>query len=156
MFCFILVQQQTGGAMLLCCWIFHKINPSWLQDTVSCNLSLMKLMQYVRFQVFTAVTMKNVIFWDVTPCGSCKNWCFRGMYCLDHHGNTVIVLNNKALCHDNIWWSEASVLGGMGCQLHSVPTFLWRKHFQYLFYRGLAGARANLDAMERSISYLYC
>jgi hypothetical protein len=22
------------------------------------------------------VTMKNVIFWDVTPCGSCKNWYF--------------------------------------------------------------------------------
>jgi hypothetical protein len=27
----------------------------------------------VRFEVFTAVTMKNAIFWDVTPCGSCKN-----------------------------------------------------------------------------------
>jgi hypothetical protein len=23
--------------------------------------------------MFMAVTMKNVIFWDVTPCGSCKN-----------------------------------------------------------------------------------
>jgi hypothetical protein len=28
---------------------------------------------YVRFKVFTAVTMKNAVFWDVTPCGSCKN-----------------------------------------------------------------------------------
>jgi hypothetical protein len=27
----------------------------------------------VRFEVFRAVTMKNGIFWDVTPCGSCKN-----------------------------------------------------------------------------------
>jgi hypothetical protein len=27
----------------------------------------------VRFEVFTAVTMKNDVFWDVTPCGSCKN-----------------------------------------------------------------------------------
>jgi hypothetical protein len=27
----------------------------------------------VRFEVFTAVTMKNCVFWDVTPCGSCKN-----------------------------------------------------------------------------------
>jgi hypothetical protein len=27
----------------------------------------------VRFEVFTAVTMKNAVFWDVTPCGSCKN-----------------------------------------------------------------------------------
>jgi hypothetical protein len=25
----------------------------------------------VRFEVFTAVTMKNAVFWDVTPCGSC-------------------------------------------------------------------------------------
>jgi hypothetical protein len=27
----------------------------------------------VRFEVFTAVTMKNGVFWDVTPCGSCKS-----------------------------------------------------------------------------------
>jgi hypothetical protein len=26
--------------------------------------------QDVRFEVFTAVTMKNGIFWVVTPCGS--------------------------------------------------------------------------------------
>jgi hypothetical protein len=28
---------------------------------------------YVRFVIFTAVTMKNTVFWDVTPYGSCKN-----------------------------------------------------------------------------------
>jgi hypothetical protein len=28
---------------------------------------------YIRFEVFTAVTMKNDVFWDVKPCGSCKN-----------------------------------------------------------------------------------
>jgi hypothetical protein len=56
---------------------------------------------FLRFEVFTAVTMKNVVFWDiktefvlhrrhtavtmkngvfwvVTPCGSCKNRRFRG------------------------------------------------------------------------------
>jgi hypothetical protein len=27
----------------------------------------------VRLEVFTAVTMKNGVFWDVRPCGSCKN-----------------------------------------------------------------------------------
>jgi hypothetical protein len=31
-----------------------------------------------RFEVFTAVTMKNDVFWDVTPCGSCKNRRFGG------------------------------------------------------------------------------
>jgi hypothetical protein len=27
----------------------------------------------LRFEVFAAVTMKNDVFWDVTPRGSCKN-----------------------------------------------------------------------------------
>jgi hypothetical protein len=27
----------------------------------------------VRFEVFTAVTVKNAVFWDVTPCDSCNN-----------------------------------------------------------------------------------
>jgi hypothetical protein len=31
-----------------------------------------------RFEVFTAVTMKNGVFWDVMPCGSCKNRRFGG------------------------------------------------------------------------------
>jgi hypothetical protein len=32
----------------------------------------------VKFEDFTAVTMKNVVFLDVTPCGSCKNRRFEG------------------------------------------------------------------------------
>jgi hypothetical protein len=35
-------------------------------------------LQHVRFEVFTAVTMKNVVFWDVMPCDSCKNQRFGG------------------------------------------------------------------------------
>jgi hypothetical protein len=27
----------------------------------------------IGFEVFTAVTMKNAVFWDVSPCGSYKN-----------------------------------------------------------------------------------
>jgi hypothetical protein len=30
-------------------------------------------MDLVRFEIFMVVTMKNGVFWDVTPCGSCKN-----------------------------------------------------------------------------------
>jgi hypothetical protein len=26
----------------------------------------------IKFEVFTAITMKNAVFWDVTPCGSCE------------------------------------------------------------------------------------
>jgi hypothetical protein len=32
----------------------------------------------VRFEVFTALTMKNGVFWDVTPSHSCKNRRFGG------------------------------------------------------------------------------
>jgi hypothetical protein len=32
----------------------------------------------VRFEVFTAGTVKNDVFLDVTPCGSCKNRRFGG------------------------------------------------------------------------------
>jgi hypothetical protein len=38
--------------------------------------------QKLWFKVFKAVTMKNAVFWDVMPCGSCKNRRFRGMWCL--------------------------------------------------------------------------
>jgi hypothetical protein len=31
-----------------------------------------EMMNIVRLEVSTTVTMKNGIFWDVTPCGSCK------------------------------------------------------------------------------------
>jgi hypothetical protein len=34
----------------------------------------------VRFEVFTAVTLKNGVFWDVMLCGSCKNRRFGGTY----------------------------------------------------------------------------
>jgi hypothetical protein len=30
----------------------------------------------LRSEVFTAVTMKNSVFWDVKPCGPCKTQCF--------------------------------------------------------------------------------
>jgi hypothetical protein len=40
----------------------------------------------VRFEVFTTVTMKNVVFWDVTPRGSCKNRRLGGTYHLHHQG----------------------------------------------------------------------
>jgi hypothetical protein len=33
---------------------------------------------FVRFEVFTAVSMKNGVFWDITPCGYCKNRRFGG------------------------------------------------------------------------------
>jgi hypothetical protein len=44
----------------------------------------------VRFEVFKAVTMKNGVFWDVTPCGSCKNRRFgrKSPFLQEPHGIT--------------------------------------------------------------------
>jgi hypothetical protein len=36
-----------------------------------------------------AVTMKNVVFWDVAPCGSCVNRRFEGMYRLHIQGRKI-------------------------------------------------------------------
>jgi hypothetical protein len=59
----------------LLCYVF--VTP-WLSKTSAFWLSLNTSGQNVRSEVFTAVTMKNGVFWDVTPCGSCKNRRFEG------------------------------------------------------------------------------
>jgi hypothetical protein len=40
----------------------------------------------LRFQVFTAVTTKDVVFFYVTQCDSCMNQRFVGIYCLNDQG----------------------------------------------------------------------
>jgi hypothetical protein len=47
-----------------------------------------------RVEVFTAVTMKNVVFWDVTPCFSRKNRRF---------GGTLLSLATDARCEDLVF-----------------------------------------------------
>jgi hypothetical protein len=45
-----------------------------IQVRIKCSRHVL----YITFEVFTTVTMKNGIIWDVTPCGSCKNRRFGG------------------------------------------------------------------------------
>jgi hypothetical protein len=52
---------------------------------------------YVRFEVFTAVTVKNGVFWHITPCGVCKNRRFAGTYRLVHPGDKNWWTRDKAL-----------------------------------------------------------
>jgi hypothetical protein len=46
-----------------------------------------KSLFFVRLEVFTAMAMKNGVFRDVIPCGSCKNQHFGGMNRLYHQGD---------------------------------------------------------------------
>jgi hypothetical protein len=48
----------------------RKLYSYW--PTISRNAICRKDRFYIRFEVFTAVTMKNGVFWVVTPCGSCR------------------------------------------------------------------------------------
>jgi hypothetical protein len=43
----------------------------------------------VRFEVFTAVTMKNAVFWNVEPYRSCLKWRFGGTYRLHLQGRKI-------------------------------------------------------------------
>jgi hypothetical protein len=46
----------------------------------------------VRFEVFTAVTLKNDVLWDVVPCRSCVNRRFGGTYRLHRPGRKICAL----------------------------------------------------------------
>jgi hypothetical protein len=50
---------------------------------------LRNLLKYVRFEAFTAVTMKNVVFWDVALCRSSVNRRFGGTYRLHLQGRKI-------------------------------------------------------------------
>jgi hypothetical protein len=50
---------------------------------------LKQIVTYARFEVFTAVTIKNAIFWDVAPCTSCVNQRFGGTYRLHLQGRRI-------------------------------------------------------------------
>jgi hypothetical protein len=48
-----------------------------------------KIAIVVRFEAFTAVTMKNIVFWDVALCRSCVNRRFGGTYRLHLRGRKI-------------------------------------------------------------------
>jgi hypothetical protein len=49
--------------------------------------------------VWTSEWMKNGVFWVVTPCGSCKNRCFRGTWRLLHQGDKNLWTRNITSCN---------------------------------------------------------
>jgi hypothetical protein len=62
----------------------------------------------VKFEVFTAVTMKYAVFWGVMLRGSCKNRRFEGTYRLHRQGKKneelrtpLAVTSNKQLATRN-------------------------------------------------------
>jgi hypothetical protein len=60
--------------------------------------------------------MKNAVFWDVTPCGSCKNSRFEGTYHPHHQGEKLFTakfpssLFLSTLIMETILYSKTSFL----------------------------------------------
>jgi hypothetical protein len=62
-------------------WLFTQSFLSHsFQIIVHLSFLYSKLYYFLISWIFTEVTMKNAMSWNVTPCGSCKNRCFRGNY----------------------------------------------------------------------------
>jgi hypothetical protein len=54
----------------------------------------------VRFEVLAEVTMKNAVFWDVMPCGACKNRRF-GESCIHYQGVKISEMRLQLLVTAN-------------------------------------------------------
>jgi hypothetical protein len=79
--------------------------------------------RYVRSEVFTAVTMKNAVFWDVVPCGYCVNRRFGGAYRLHHQDlNHLITLIPRSRI------SYTLKMEAIGSSEMSVNTIATRRH----------------------------
>jgi hypothetical protein len=61
--------------------------------------SYKKTFVFLRFEAFAVVTMKNSIFWDVTPCGSCRIRNLRGTYRIHRRGGKIHRARNNVSSH---------------------------------------------------------
>jgi hypothetical protein len=59
--------EQTHFITFISCW------GAYVWSFFCSCLSKYNKGHYIRFRFFTAMTMKNAVFWDATPCSSCKN-----------------------------------------------------------------------------------
>jgi hypothetical protein len=67
-----------GGDYEECRLLGYKHPVRTSQETHYVSTTESSQLMLCKFEVFTAVTMKNAVFWDVTLFGSCKNRRFGG------------------------------------------------------------------------------
>jgi hypothetical protein len=67
--------------------LFPYFTPSKISQTSKSNVLMKRKFEQAyceRFEVFTALALKNAVYWVVTPRGSCEIRCFEGT-CRLHH-----------------------------------------------------------------------
>jgi hypothetical protein len=72
------------------------------KSTYTCISKMYSNVILARFEVFMAVTMKNSVFWDVMPCGSCKNRRFRGTYRFHHQSGKPHGVTSQKMAFLNV------------------------------------------------------
>jgi hypothetical protein len=60
------------------------------QKTLRLRYKVQPVNALLRLEIFTAASMKNGVFWDVKPCGFCKNRRFGGKYRLHHKSDRLL------------------------------------------------------------------
>jgi hypothetical protein len=90
-----------------CCPVCWQWTCYWL---ILCPRNPTNTLYKVRFEVFTAVIMKNCVFWDVTPCGSCKNRRLGGTWRLLHQGDKNRWTRNNTIQILGISWHSRRLL----------------------------------------------
>jgi hypothetical protein len=105
------------------------------------NLERMSSIFLVDVHVTPTFQVKNAVFWDVAPHGSCKSWRFGGTYHLHHQGGiseletTLAVINyvppKRLLLHgpQGVVTSQKTAFSftDVLCHVASIPMhlFLW-------------------------------
>jgi hypothetical protein len=55
------------------------------------TMEMLNNLNKVGFEVFTAVVLKSIFFWDMTPCSALSGTrCFGGMYRLHLQGRRIV------------------------------------------------------------------
>jgi hypothetical protein len=68
--------------------------------------------------------MKNAVFWDFTPCGSCKNRRLRETFRLHHQGERIDELGTKLGVTSN--WSKQRIMN-VACSI--FLSWRWKGYF---------------------------
>jgi hypothetical protein len=77
-----LTQYVSWLQQLLRFWRWESAKVSWMGRGADISIPSMN------FQLTNVIKiLKNTVFWDVVPRGSCKNWHYGGRYRLHHQGD---------------------------------------------------------------------
>jgi hypothetical protein len=110
-------------------------------------------MNYVRFEVFTAVTFKNGVFWDVMPCGRVMHAASVASYCYVPSSPILVTLMMEELSS-----SKTLVLTrATRCNIpKDANLHIWTKYIlSYSHWRPNYATKISIKAVTENSKILY-